>query len=196
MRIIPILMMTVSSSVMAAEAGYSLLDQRTHDNIAESTRGVEGRINFGGNSERYSGDRWSLGIGYLKSRETDDGVIPGPDGILLTADRIPAWWYINFSHRWYTKPARFKWAPKLRLFVGTGVAYRDVETCALDAWGSGDEVCWDGTAEVSSPWAFHQTFGLKWRERVELAWEHDSTGRFSEVNLGDDVIRFTIYVFK
>lgn len=185
-----------AENVLAAEAGYSLLHQRQRAMLAESSRGVEGRINFGGSvTDRYSGDRWSLAIGAVSPRRTIvDNWIPEPEGGWILTDKLDSYYYINFSHRWYTRRNRFEHAPQLRFFVGTGVAYRNATTCGvLSRIRPSEEWCYDGTAYVSSNWAFHQTFGFKWRERLELAFEHDSTGKISGINLGDDIIRLTLY---
>lgn len=179
-----------------AEAGYSLIHQRARANTAEAARGFEGRLNFGGGqSERYSGDRWSLAIGYVNPRATDtDHLVDTPEGCCGYADDVDSYSYASFSHRWYTRAARFKAAPELRFFVGTGVSWRDAETCVLMARKRHRVQCWDGTVDVSSRWAFHQTAGLKWRERLELAYEHDSTGGVSAVNRGDDRLRLSLFV--
>ncbi len=183
----------LSSAASAGEYGYSLLDQRSQSEISQSARGLEGRINFGGNTDHYSGDRWSLALGIVKAREPDgDGWIDTPAGCCGYSERIDSYSYMSFTLRWFTRYGRFSVAPRLRFFVGTGVAWRNAETCVSERAGD-PERCFSGTPAVSSKWTFHQSFGFKWREIVEVAWEHDSTGRISDLNHGDDVIRFTLF---
>lgn len=180
----------IAGSAQAVEAGYSLTHSRERTDKVASVRGFEGRINFGAGNTRYSGDRWSLAIGYVPRRRTNgDHWIPLPteDTDYGHTDHVESYSYVNFSHRWYTRPSRFQKLPQLRIFVGTGVAWRDAHTCVDRG------ICWQGTPFVSNRWAFHQTFGFKWRERLEVALEHDSTGKLSRLNIGDDVFRLTLY---
>lgn len=183
-------------AAFATEVGYSLVHQRARPDTAEAARGFEGRLNFGGGETgRYSGDRWSLAIGYVNPRATDtDHYVDTPEGCCGYVDDVDGYAYANFAHRWYTRPGRFRAAPQLRFFIGTGVSWRDAETCVLMPRKRHRDLCWDGTVDVSSRWAFHQTAGLKWRERLELAYEHDSTGGIAAVNRGDDVLRLSLFV--
>ena len=181
------------NAAAAAEYGYSILEHRGHSDIEDAGRGFEGRINFGGSGERYSGDRWTLAVGHVNSRLPDtDNWIDTPNGCCAYIEKIDDYQFINFTHRWYTRQGRFRRAPRLRFFVGTGVSWRNAETCVSVRPGD-PEQCWDGTPSVSNRWAFHQSAGFKWREILEVAWEHDSTGRLSAINHGDDVIRFTLF---
>lgn len=176
------LLMFLSFPAGAWEAGYSVLHHRARDNTSDAARGFDFRVNFGGEH----GDRWSIAAGAIKARGTGpkDDWIDTPFGCCAQTDTLPKMRFVSAVHRWYTQP----WHG-LRFWAGTGLAYRDVKTCTEPHKRRGiPALCWRGSAEVSSAWAFHQSFGVKWRA-LELSYEHDSTARISTLNLGEDVFR-------
>lgn len=198
MRILTVALLLFVLPVNAAELGYSLIHHRGRTDIQESARGFEFRFNVGGdvNPERYSGDRWSFALGMVQGRETTgDQWIATPAGCCAFTEEIDSFPYFSVVHRWYTKHGRFEWAPRLRLFIGTGAAWRGAETCVRAHSRATEEHCWQGTPEVSEQFVFQQSLGIKWREKIEIAIEHGSTGRLSALNLGEDMLRFSIMAF-
>lgn len=193
MRAVLLLFVLAPIPAPAQELGYALLHFASQEETTASARGVGARINFGGGHEgdRYSGDRWSLTAMWMQERESHgDGWIEVPgSGCCGRLESAKGFESLSFSHRWYTKRERFKWAPQLRLFVGTGVERRNARTCISEPAAG----CFGGTPGVSSNWCFHQTAGFKWRERLELSVEHCSTGRVSSLNTGDNVYWFTLF---
>lgn len=206
-----------SFSASAVELGYGINHTLERSDCCTSARGLDLKVNWGGNnskSPRYSGDRWSISVGHAGARRSDDGWIGFPlrdaDSLLRTDD-LDGYEYITFTHRWYTDNGFLKRLPQVRFFVATGFTINNAEVCGEfwyneqpgsyydkkygDKWGKPNvhpEYCYNGTVEVSSNYAFVQEFGFKWRERVELIIRHDSTAKLSEINLGDNMILFTI----
>lgn len=189
----------------AAELGYGLVDQWARVGCCESARGIDLRLHFGGDhatSDRYDGDRFALSLSYVNPKRAHNGAAYGwtdYHGHPFQANALPSQTQLSIVHRWYTAPGAMTFLPKLRLYVGSGLAWRRVETCGtelLDGWGSAKDrrvqTCFKGTALVSSNWCFAQSFGAKWREHLELAYDHCSTGGFSGRNRGENLWRFSL----
>lgn len=175
----------------AWEIGVGVQHHDDRSNTAESARGVELRVGFGGVGDRYQDDRWQVAIGRINARGTGpiDDWIDTPFGCCALASELPPMHYANVSHRWYTLPRR-----QFRAFAAVGLAYRDVNTCVTHPNPKHESLkafCWEGSAEVSSDWAFHLSFGFRWAEAIELAYDHNSTARISTINKGEDMLRLS-----
>ena len=201
-RILPIIFLAPMLAHAGPEIGYAVSNEVVRPGDLSSARGFQARFNVGGGvNERYSDDRWAFTVGYSPPREVvGDHWIKVPYRDVYEeggeAKFVPGYSYASVDHRWYTKAGRFKWAHRLRAYVGTGVEWDDAETCARVYTEKGPEDrCWKGTALVSSRLRFHVVAGFKWRERVELDLGHGSTGGISMRNNGNNKLSFAIMAF-
>ena len=164
------LLLLLPSFAHALELGYSLL-ATDGGSAFKDGRGLDLRVAFGDNGPRYSGDRWVATIGHINARENPTGWV----GDQYPIDKSPGYEFFTFVHRWYTK------GTNVRFFAGTGIGYRNVETNG-----------YKGDYFIGSQWAFAQSLGFKWREHIEVAYDHLSTGRLVSPNIGEDYLRFSI----
>ena len=191
------------TSARSADVGYSLVNIVGRSGVAQSARGPELIFNFGDSktNDRYRGDRFSVAVGRMNGRDggaDDDWIKLGRhkgnhgETEYLEVKSYDPFYYVSFTHRWYTVDGRFPRAPQLRFFVATGLFWHDAVTCGRLYSEYPRKVCYDGSPELSSRWAFAQEIGIKWRRTAELAIRHSSTGRISEINLGENYLRFSL----
>jgi hypothetical protein len=166
-----LLLVLATSSAQALEFGTGVASHRIRENIAAQGHGLDLRWNF-------RDARWSLGLGWMRGREllVDDWV-KTPAG-LQRVDGADDYLYLSLDRRFYTERRHF--------FAGFGFMYRDARTCLVSG------PCYAGSVEVSRPFCFHPSAGLRWR-RLELWYGHCSTADIATVNQGEDVIHFDFY---
>lgn len=179
MRLTLLLFVTLLiSRAVAAQVllGYGIVKQMPTDPVPHADSGLELRLLWG----TEDADRWSIWLGAQPERRTAMGAAYG-----FYVNEIPSYYYVAGLRRFNLHLDGHR-----TLFAGTGLGYRDIETC-LDNAGIRPPPCFDGDPFVSSKWAFAQELGFRWRI-VELSVGHLSTGGISRSNKGVNLIRFTL----
>jgi hypothetical protein len=157
--------------------GYGIASQIGTDPVPMGNNGIELRALMGGEQ----GDQWSVWLGSQQLRRTKEGI-----AYKFIADELPGYDYVAGLRRFNKHLEHFT------VFVGTGVAYRDLSTCMNGQLlsNASPPKCISGDPYVSSHWAFAQESGVRWR-CVELSVAHFSTGGITAWNHGINLFRFT-----
>ncbi len=166
----------MSCPAFALDIGYGVARQTPTDPVPHADSGLELRAVWGGEHR----DRWSAWLGTQPERSTKDGV-----AYKLGVDQMPGYAYAAFLRRFNKRLDG-----PVTLFAGTGIGYRDLETCVAE-WSQYDRRCFGGDAFISSRWAFAQELGFRWKV-VEVSIGHFSTGGVSHFNHGINLFRFTL----
>lgn len=162
----------------ALEIGYGIAHPASTEPVPSSDSGLELRALWGGPD----GDRWSAWLGRQGERHTREGY-----AFSAYVDTMPGYSYAAVLRRFNARPFE-----NITLFAGTGIGYRDLETCQLwDARDQGGGNCMPGDPFVSSRWAFAEELGFRWKI-VEISVGHFSTGGISEFNKGLNLVRFSL----